>query len=109
MTEEQVAAAVASLPGTSAGTSYGTSAWRVAGRVFLRMHEQPGVLVAWCADEHEKHALLAEDGAAYFTSPHYDGHASVLVRLDALDEDRLVALVTDAHRVRAPKRLLQGP
>lgn len=107
VTETEVGEAAAALPGTTEGTSYGTRAWYVGKRIFLRLHEQPGVLMAWCADEHDKKSLLAEDTVAYFTTAHYDGHPSVLVRLDAVDRTQLDALVGDAYRARAPRRLLE--
>ncbi len=95
------------LPATSEGTSYGTCAWRVAGRVFLRLHEEHGVLVAWCEDEHAKKSLLANEPDTIFTTQHYEGHASVLVRLPALERNRLVDLILDAWRARASGRLLR--
>lgn len=95
------------LPGTTEGTSYGTRAWYVGRRIFLRLHDEPGVLVAWCQDEHDKRSLLAEGTSGCFTTPHYDGHPSVLVRLDAVDQTQLRALVLDAYRARAPRRLLE--
>lgn len=107
VTEAEVGEAAASLPGVTEGTSYGTRAWYVAKRIFLRLHDQPGVLVAWCADEHDKNSLLAEDTVAYFTTAHYDGHPSVLVRLDAVDRTQLHALIADAYRARAPRRMLE--
>ena len=39
------------------------------------------------------------------SGPHHDGHPSVLVRLAAVDREELAELLTDAWRVRAPKRL----
>ena len=53
----------------------------------------------------EKDFLLRADPERFFTTPHYDGHPSVLVRLDAVERDELAELLTDSWRVRAPKRL----
>lgn len=92
------------LPGTSEGTSYGTCSWRVGDRVFLRVHEEHGVLVAWCEDEHAKASLLANEPDKFFTTQHYTGHASVLVRLAVVDRPRLADLVLDAWRARASGR-----
>jgi len=92
------------LPGTSEGTSYGTCSWRVGDRVFLRGHEEHGVLVAWCEDEHAKESLLANEPDKFFTTQHYTGHASVLVRLAVVDRPRLADLVLDAWRARASGR-----
>ncbi|MGC4892552.1 MmcQ/YjbR family DNA-binding protein [Micromonospora sp. DT31] len=52
-----------------------------------------------------KEALLADDPAVYFTTPHFDGYPAVLVRLDRVDVDELTELVTEAWCARAPKRL----
>jgi hypothetical protein len=54
----------------------------------------------------EKDALIASDGAKFFTEPHYDGYPAVLLRLDTVDVDELRELLTDAWRTKAPKRLV---
>jgi hypothetical protein len=95
------------LPETAERPSYGTPGFRVKDRLFARLRE-PGVLLVWCADEGEKDFLLRADPAKFFTTPHYDGHPSVLVRLAAVDRDELAELLTDSWRVRAPKRLAQS-
>ena len=59
----------------------------------------------WCADEAEKDFLIRAEPEKFFTTPHYHGHPSVLVRLDAIGRDELTELLTDSWRVRAPKRL----
>ena len=56
--------------------------------------------------EEEKRVLIASDPAKFFTEPHYNGYPAVLVRLDAIDEDELTELLTDAWRAAAPRRLL---
>jgi hypothetical protein len=93
------------LPGASERPCYGTAGFRVSDKLFARMHEQPGVLVVWCASVEEREALIAADPEAFFTTAHYRGHASVLVRLAAVDEAELAELLTDAWRVRASARL----
>lgn len=57
------------------------------------------------ADEGVKQALLAGQPEVFFTTSHFDGHASVLVRLDALDPQELRELLHEAWLARAPKRL----
>jgi hypothetical protein len=42
----------------------------------------------------------------FFTTPHYDGYAYVLVRLAEVDLAALRELVEDAWRLKAPKRLV---
>jgi hypothetical protein len=79
----------------------------VKDRLFARIRE-PGVLVVWLADEAEKDFLVRADPEKFFTIAHYDGHASVLVRLAAIDREELAELLTDAWRVRAPKRVAEA-
>jgi len=57
--------------------------------------------------EHEvaKQALIADDPEVYFTTPHFDGYAAVLVRLERIALDELEELITEAWLCRAPKRL----
>jgi hypothetical protein len=106
-TESDVRAIALSLPETEERPSYGTPGFRVKDRLFARIREE-GVLVVWCADEGEKDFLLRADPEKFFTIPHYDGHASVLVRLAAVEPDELAELLTEAWRVRAPKRLAES-
>ena len=55
-----------------------------------------------------KGALIAEEPAIYFTTPHFDGHPSVLVRLAAIPVADLEELVVEAWLTQAGKRLSQG-
>src|SRR4051794_15385842 len=103
-TESDVRAIALALPETEERPSYGTPGFRVKDRLFARIRAA-GVLLVWCADEAEKDFLLRADPEKFFTTPHYDGHPSVLVRLGAVDRDELAELLTDSWRVRAPKRL----
>lgn len=64
------------------------------------------VVVFWVPDAGTKEALVAEDGP-FFTTPHFNGHPSVLLRLahlGRLDRDELAEIVADAWLARAPKR-----
>lgn len=67
---------------------------------------QLDVFAVRVADEGEKQALLASAPATFFTEPHYDDYPAVLVRLDAIEEDELSELLTDAWRAAAPRKLL---
>ena len=65
------------------------------------------VIVFWLADESAKQELLADDSLPFFTTPHFDGHPSVLLRasrLGELDREQLAETVYDAWLARAPKR-----
>ena len=64
------------------------------------------MLALWCTDVDEKAALIASEPNKFFTTPHYDGHAMVLVRFAAIDRDELGELLTESWRLAAPKRLL---
>ena len=65
----------------------------------------PSVLALRVAGQGEKAELLAAEPLIFFTEPHYDGYPAVLARLDAIGREELAELITDAWRLRAPKRL----
>jgi hypothetical protein len=52
-----------------------------------------------------KEALLADDPAVFFTTPHFDGYAAVLIRLEAIGLDLLEEVIVEAWLASAPKRL----
>ena len=65
------------------------------------------VVVFWVADEAEKQAILADESLPFFTTPHFKGHTSVLLResrVGELDRDQLAEFVYDAWLARAGKR-----
>jgi hypothetical protein len=65
------------------------------------------VVVFWVADQAEKEAVLADESLPFFTTPHFNGHTSVLLResrVAELDRDQLAEFVYDAWLARAPKR-----
>lgn len=64
--------------------------------------ENRRVLVVRVAGDIDKQMLLAMDRKAFFTEPHYDGYAAVLIRLAEIDRPRLKELITNAWRLRAP-------
>jgi hypothetical protein len=105
VTEDDIRRVALSLPATTEKPSYGMPAWRVKDKGFARIREEGDVLVLWLGDLGEKEALLASEPGKFFTTPHYDGYAMVLVRFDAIDVDELTELLTDAWFVRAPKKL----
>jgi hypothetical protein len=43
----------------------------------------------------------------YFTEPHFNGFPAVLVRLEAVDQDELEELLTEAWRIQAPRKLVK--
>ena len=68
----------------------------------------PDVLAVRVAHESEKETLIEMDPAVFFTEPHYDGYAAILVRLPVIKLDLLDVVLTNGWRSRAPKRLLAG-
>ena len=52
-----------------------------------------------------KEALLADETGVYFTTPHFDGYAAILVKLDAIALADLEELVAEAWLAVAPARL----
>ena len=105
-TWDDVVAIATRLPGVEVTTSYGTPSLKVAGGFMCRLRTDPDALVLRVVDLGEREALLQGQPDAFFTTPHYDGHAMVLVRFGAIDRDELGELLTESWRLRAPKRLL---
>jgi hypothetical protein len=62
------------------------------------------VIMFWVPSESDKQALVQDEGSPFFTTPHFDGHPSVLVRGSRIGELTLTALtevVQDAWLARA--------
>jgi hypothetical protein len=65
------------------------------------------VIVFWVPDEDDKQALVQDPDSPFFTTPHFDGHPSVLVRASRLGEvsrQELAEVVEDAWLSRASRR-----
>lgn len=68
------------------------------------------VIVFWVESEEDKLALVQDESTPYFTTPHFNGHLSVLLRASRIGEisrDELAELIQDAWLARAPGRLAQ--
>jgi hypothetical protein len=116
---EDVRRIALALPETSERPSHGNTSWRVRDKLFV--WERPfrpadmralgdaapdgPILGARVEHVGAKEALIADDPAVYFTTPHFDGHAAVLVRLDEIALDELEELIAEAWLCQAPKRL----
>ncbi len=100
-----VVAAGRALPEVEEGTWFRTPCLKVRKKSFCRMKEDGETLVIQVVDLEDKEALLRSQPELFFTTPHYDGYAYVLVRLDRIGRDQLAELVEDAWRLRAPKSL----
>lgn len=134
-TFEDVARIAQALPGVAESSSYGQRAWDVPGGASGKaatkrknfVWERPlskkdrqrlteageievppdeVILAARVEDLVEKEAVLAENPAAVFTTPHFNGYPAVLVRLDRVDEDLLTEIVTSAWLAIAPQPLI---
>lgn len=114
-----VEAIAEALADVEEGTSYGNRAWKVGGKLFvwerpLRKKEvealggfEPGgeaptgaILGARVPDEGAKRALVESEPEIYFTTPHFDGHASVLIRLDRIPRADLEEAIVEAWHCR---------
>jgi hypothetical protein len=107
-TEDDVRRIALGLPETVEKPWYGSPGFRVKDKGFLRIRsEAEGGLVVFVEDLGEKEALLASDPDKFFTTPHYDGYATVLVNLPAVDTDELTELIVESWRQKAPARVLK--
>jgi hypothetical protein len=69
------------------------------------------VLMFRVADLGVKELLLSDTRGIFFTTPHFDGYAAVLVRIPSLarlDRDELRNLVEEAWLTRAQKRVAKA-
>jgi hypothetical protein len=67
----------------------------------------PDVIVFWVESEAEKQALVQDPASPFFTTPHFHGHPSVLVRASRLGEitrTELTEIVQDAWLAQASPR-----
>jgi len=65
------------------------------------------VIVFWVAGEGDKQALVQDETSPFFTTAHFNGHLSVLLRASRIGEltrDELAEVVQDAWLARASKR-----
>jgi hypothetical protein len=65
------------------------------------------VIVFWVGSEADKQALVQDDASPFFTTPHFDGHPSVLLRASRIGEltrEELAELIQDAWLSRASAR-----
>lgn len=65
------------------------------------------VIMLWVGSESDKLALVQDPASPFFTTDHFDGHPSVLVRACRLQEvtvAELTELIADAWLSRASKR-----
>jgi hypothetical protein len=65
------------------------------------------VIVFWVASEEDKQALVQDEASPFFTTAHFNGHLSVLLRADRIGEltrGEVAEIVQDAWLSRASAR-----
>jgi hypothetical protein len=65
------------------------------------------VIMFWVANESDKQAIIDDTRTPFFTTPHFDGHPSVLIRardVPGLTRAELAEVIADAWLSRASAR-----
>ena len=109
-----------SLPGVTVEQSTGGPVYQVGRKSFVFFRgprpdavdpaageRLTDVIVVWVGSESDKRALIQDGSTPFFTTPHFDGHLSVLVRaseLSQLPRDVLIEVVEEAWLSRAGVR-----
>ena len=105
LTFDTVRQIAGSFPGVEEGTAYGTPAFRVGKHFLARLREDGESLAVKCGFE-ERDSRLQANPKSFFTTDHYRGYPTVLVRLATVSPDDLRDLFEEAWRRLATKRML---
>jgi hypothetical protein len=123
VTLEEAAALARRLPETAEGESRGNRTWTVGGRAYAWQRpfskadlkrfgdEAPPdgpILAIRVADLAEKEAVLAAGRPGFFTIPHFNGYAAVLVQLLEVHPPDLEEALEDGWLALAPKPLAEA-
>jgi hypothetical protein len=91
----------------------GNPVYQVGGKSFVFFRNSrpdapfPDVIVIWVESEADKQALVQDADSPFFTTGHFDGHPSVLVRageLHRIGVGELTEVIQDAWLAQASKR-----
>jgi len=120
-TMDEVAAIAEALPEVTVGERYGRKTWSVRGKAFAWDRafskadikrfgtETPpaGPILAVAVENlDEKEITLAAEPDAFFTIPHFDGFAAVLVQLKKVRKKALREAIVDGWLAVAPATLV---
>ena len=99
MTYDALRKIALSFPGVEESSSYGTAALKWKKKLLIRLKEDGVTMVAVVGFDN-RDMLMQVDPETFFSTPHYDGYPSVLVRLARIKaaQARDIVAMTLAHR-----------
>ncbi|MFI9502861.1 MmcQ/YjbR family DNA-binding protein [Nocardia sp. NPDC052566] len=105
MTWTDVVAMATELPEVEESTWWRSPALKVSGKGLARLRDEAeGGLVLMC-ELAEKEALLASGDPTFYTTPHYDGHGSILIDLERIEPAQLREMLDAAWWLIAPPKI----
>jgi hypothetical protein len=93
------------LPGVEEGPLLRHPGFRMRNKFMARMWEDGEVLVVKCGHD-ERDFRMQANPKTFFTTDHYLGYPTVLVRLAGVTQAELKEVLEQAWRINAPRRLI---